>query len=69
MVERFAVNEDVGGPSPPGGAKSLRSLEAVLQFKEFKYAVKAIVDSLKGYHGFGGIAVNDFYSYKQLRDF
>jgi len=40
-----------------------------LQFKEFKYAVKAIVDSLKGYHGFGGIAVNDFYSYKQLRDF
>ena len=21
MVERFAVNEDVGGPSPPGGAE------------------------------------------------
>lgn len=34
MVERIPVKNEVRGPNPRGGAKSLRSLETALQFKE-----------------------------------
>ena len=35
MVEQEAVNFKVGGSNPPGGAKSLRSLETASQVMEF----------------------------------